>query len=222
MENKNLPEIKFGTPVIDGHLDDVYLDSFCFSEEPMVHMGYSPLGREGAMKYMPNTSGKSYYLYDDKYLYICTVVHDETICSRGKEWRMNTVWPWNDDGAESYVWFSDDDYIAVHSDAHNIRSVVDAYVYGPGHHSKMIFRDTPREDWCATIDRENMNYTVEIRIPLPDYVGEGSVIGTILEIDDRWTVEGDDVENMVGALFVPEQCAIDQKFHVKLGKKSTK
>ena len=54
MENTNYPEIKFGTPVIDGHLDDIYLDSYCFSEEPMVHMGYSPLGREGAMKYMPN------------------------------------------------------------------------------------------------------------------------------------------------------------------------
>jgi len=220
MDSKNLPVIRYGTPILDGHLDAMYLDSYCYAEKPMENMTYSPLGWEGAYRYMSNTRGKSYYLYDDKYLYICSVVHDETLCSREKEWRMNTIWPWDDDGVESYVWFSHQDTFAVHSDAHNIRSVVDEHVTGEHHISSGKYHDTPRQDWAATIDWENKNYTVEIRIPLPDYVKAGSVIGTLLEIDDRFTADGPDTESMVGALVVDSHYAGDPKFYVRLEEKT--
>jgi len=44
------------------------------------------------------------------------------------------------------------------------------------------------------------------------------VIGTLLEVDDRWTVENDPTESMVGALFTRPQYAGDPKHLVKLGK----
>ncbi len=215
---ENYPIIKYGTPNIDAKLDDIYLDSFCITENPLEHMEYSPLGMEGAKKYMPNTSGKAYYLWDENYLYVCTVVHDETICTRGKEWRMNTVWPWNDDGAENYFYFSDEDCFAVHTDAHGFRSVVDEHIFDKTRRSAETYHDTPACDFATSIDVENQNYIVEIRIALPDYVKEGSVIGTLLEIDDRWTVENDPKEEMVGGLFTRPQFPGDPKYFVKLGK----
>jgi len=212
-------EIRYGTPVIDGKLDDLYLDSFCYAEEPMKNMNYTQ-SPDVVEKYMGNTSGKAYYLYDDAYLYICTVVHDETICSRGREWRMNTVWPWNDDGAENYLWFSDEDTFAVHSDAHGIRSVVDEHIRPGSRDSSLTYHDTPAEDWAATIDHEKQNYTVEIRIRLPEYVKGGSVIGTLLEIDDRWAVGSSEVEKLVGAIAeVPSYPSLD-KYKVRLAKKT--
>ena len=39
--NKNMPYIKRGTPVLDGHLDDLYLDSHCVDEPPMEHLYYA-------------------------------------------------------------------------------------------------------------------------------------------------------------------------------------
>jgi len=214
--NKKMPFIKRGTPVLDGHLDELYLDSHCVDEPPMEHLYYALKDDETVKKYMSNTSGKTYYLFDDKYVYACAVIHDETICSRGAEWRMNTTWPWNDDGAEVYFYFSDEDVFAVHADAHNIRAVVDEHIYFD-RHSDLKYHDLPREDWVATIDEENKNYTVEMRIPLPDYVKEGSVIGTLLEIDDRWTVENDPDEAMVGAIFSKPQYPGDEAHFVRLG-----
>ena len=208
--------IHYGTPVIDGILDETYLSSFCYAEEPMENMNYSAAGEEAAWEHMANTWGRSYYLYDSDYLYICTVVHDETICSRGEEWRMNTVWPWNDDGVETYLWFSDEDCMAFHSDAHNIRSVMDVHIWGDNHSSSLEYRDLPREDWCAVIDAEDRSYVTEVRIPLPGYVKAGSMIGTLLEVDDRWAV-GEGTENMVGALFTMPRFPGDARLQVELG-----
>ncbi len=210
--------IHFGTPTIDGKLDDVYLDSFCFAEEPMKNMNYSAAGNDAAKQYMPNTEGKCYYLWDDDYLYYCAVIHDETICSRGEDWRMNEKWPWNDDGAEIYLWFSDEDCMAIHGDAHGIRAVMDVHIWGDNHSSSGEYRDIPDEDWGASIDKEGQNYTIEVRIPLPDYVKAGSRIGTLLEIDDRWAV-GEGSDKMVGALFVMPRFPGHERLQVELAAK---
>ncbi len=215
MENKK--EILFATPVIDGKLDDKYLESYSITEAPLVHLEFFPAGKEVAQKYMEKTCGTAYYLHDNEYLYVCTVVHDETICTQGREWRMNTEWPWDDDGAEIYLWFSDEDCMAIHSDAHGYRSVVDVHIWGD-HASSRIYRDLPKEDWAATIDAENKNYTIEFRIPLPPYAKEGYEIGSLLEIDDRWAV-GEGTERMIGALYGVPRVVSDKMYRVALGKK---
>ena len=215
MDNQKI--IKYGTPVIDGKLDDIYLTSHCVEEKPLEHCYYRPLGEQETIPYMKNTCAKTYYLHDDEYLYVCARVHDETLCSRGAEWRMNDKWPWNDDGAEIYLWFSDKDCMAIHSDAHNIRSVVDEHIWGM-HCSAGTYRDTPREDWAATVDEDNQNYTVELRIKLPDYVKTGSVIGSFAEIDDRFAV-GEGSEKYVSALCPKNSNPGAEEHHAILGPK---
>ena len=212
----NNKEIRRGTPIVDGILDEKYKDSFQVIMCAMENMQYSTAGRAAAEKYMANTQGTAYYLYDDAYLYVCVVVHDETLCSRGRQWRMNEVWPWNDDGAEVYLWFSDEDCLAIHCDAHGIRGVIDTHIWDD-HVSAGEYRDLPTEDWAASIDAEAQNYVIEFRFPLPSYVGEDSEIGTILEIDDRWAI-GEGTEDMVGALFDVPRITNHPKYRVKLGK----
>ncbi|MBO5649298.1 MAG: hypothetical protein J6S76_05240 [Clostridia bacterium] len=197
MDNNKV--IRRGTPTVDGILDDKYKESFHITMRAIEDIRFYATDEDTAKRYMANTYGTSYYLYDDSYIYVCSVVHDETICSRGSAWRMQEVWPWNDDGAEVYLWFSDEDCMAIHCDAHGIRGVIDVHIWGD-HVSSGVYRDLPAEDWAATIDTESKTYVIEFRFPLPTYVKEGSEVGSILEIDDRWAV-GEGTENMVGALF---------------------
>lgn len=210
--------IKYGTPLLDGRLDDDYLASYCYVEDSLDDIKYSPLGLEKAREIMKNTSGKVYFLHDDSYLYVCAVIRDETICTRGKEWRENERWPWNDDGAEFYIHFSDEDCFAIHCDAHNYRAVMDTHVWGDMHNSSFVFVEYPHENWAATIDRKKREYTVEIRIKLPDYVGVGSKVGFLLEIDDRWAV-GEGSEDMVGAMYKRQGFEGTDEYDLVLGGK---
>jgi hypothetical protein len=206
--------IYFGTPTIDGVCDTLYNNSFCYEELPMENLFYAPMGNEAAEEYMGNTAGNAFYLYDEEYLYVCAVIYDETICSRGEEWRMQTEWPWSDDGAEIYIWFSDEDCLAVHGDAAGIRAVVDEHIWGDNHSSAGTYRDLDSASFAATVDEENNLYCVEMRIPLPEYVGTGSMIGTLLEIDDRWALDN---EKMIGALVQFPRFPGAENFWVKLG-----
>jgi len=92
---------------------------------------------------------------------------------------------------------------------------MDVHIYGDNHESSGIYRDLTSADFRATIDEEKNTYTVEMRIPLPEYVGEGSYIGTLLEIDDRWAV-GEGTNAMVGALFAMPRFPGAENFLVKL------
>ncbi len=207
--------VHYGTPRVDGRLDAAYLDSFSYYEAPLQNLNYTKSDRATAERYMKHTSGRAYYLYDDDALYICAVVHDETIVSRGEAWRNAEKWPWNDDGAEIYLWFSDADCMAIHGDAYGIRAVMDTHIWGNNHSSSGVYRDLPRADFAATVDAIKKEYTVEMRIPFPSYVGAGSEIGTLLEIDDRWEV-GAGSDAMVGALFAMPRFPGADNFKVKL------
>ena len=192
--------IRRSSPTLDGHLDGAYLSSYRLTEPPLEHIQYSPSPMEVAREKMKNTGGTVYALHDGEYLYLCAVIRDDTICTRGKEWRENERWPWNDDGAEFYVWFSDEDCFAIHADAHNYRAVMDTHVSGATHVSSFVFVEYPHENWVSTIDREKNEYTVEMRVKLPPYVKSGSKVGILLEIDDRWAV-GEGTDDMVGAVY---------------------
>lgn len=208
--------VRYGTPDIDGVLDAEYDVSFRYTELPLVNLNYTA-SPDLAEQYMANTYGTAYYLYDDDYLYVCAVIHDETICSRGEDWRKTEIWPWNDDGAEIYLWFSDEICMAIHADAAGIRAVVDEHIWGDNHNSSKKYHDLPEEDWCAVIDEHAQTYTIEMRIPLPEDVGAGSYIGTLLEIDDRWDV-GAGSEKLIGALFAMPRFPGAQNFQVMLSK----
>ncbi len=205
-------KILYGTPTIDGVMDEEYLASYRYIELPLVNLNYSPLGFKRTQTIMANTHGFVSYLYDEDYLYVCITVYDETLCSRGEKWRTETKWPWSDDGAEIYLWFSAKDNMAIHSDAHNIRSVCDTHIE-PERVSDEIYTDTARKDWCAKINEDGKSYVIELRVELPEYVVSGSKIGTLLEINDRFDIT---VENQIGALFKKPRYAGADNFLVEL------
>ena len=176
-------EIWIATPEIDGVLDDAYLSSYCYVLPKGENLNYAPK-REEAMAKMANTEGCVYYLYDQSYLYACVVITDETIMSRGEEWRHQTTWPWNDDGAELYYGFSKDHMFAIHTDAMGIRSVVDEEIWGTNHSTAKKYHDTPKADYAVSRP-DDTTYIVEIRVLLDEGMTAGDEIGLFLEIDDR-------------------------------------
>ncbi len=201
-------EILFGTPEIDGVLDEIYLESYCYVLPKGENLNYAP-SREDAEIMMENTAGTVYYLYDDTYLYACAVICDETLMSRGEKWRFETTWPWNDDGAELYYAFSSDHMFAIHTDAFGIRSVVDEKIWGTNHSTAKKYHDTPKEDYATAIVSNNI-YIIEIRVELDEGMGAGDTIGLFLEIDDRYSETG------TGALFPANRDPMNNAYLVKL------
>ena len=196
-------EILRGTPVVDGYLDEIYLQSYCY---------YLPKGTPGwpntaaMITAMKNTEGVLYCLYDDNYAYFCAVVKDDTLMSMGEEWRMNTVWPWDDDGAEIYICLGDGISFSVHTDAHGIRSVTDTNIaYRNG--GTCVYRDTEKGNWAASILDEN-TYAVELCFALKNDEKVGSKIGMLLEIDDRWDTAATN-ENTRGGIFKSQDPTIN-------------
>jgi len=91
-------EIQKGTPVLDGKLDDAYLKSASVSvssEEMLYSWGIKPEEFTG--------NGTSFFLWDDQYLYICTVAYDDTPLSAGPGAG------WLNDAAQH--WFKEDGYL---------------------------------------------------------------------------------------------------------------
>jgi len=105
-------EILYGTPAIDGVLDEMYtysakveLDNFEFYSE-LVGAG-GPTTCEGTVAYI---------LWDDTYLYVCAVINDET---RTETVDANVDYhEWNtNDNLEFYLWDDDERGGGIHSNA---------------------------------------------------------------------------------------------------------
>ena len=187
-------EILYATPRIDGVLDEEYTQSHFYAIRRGEHLNY---GGAAAEAMMAETYGTTYYLHDEDYLYICAVVHDETIVSLGENWRYSTTWPWNDDGAELYVSYGKTAEIngktetvgfAVHIDAFGYRAVVDEVIWGDNHATKKQYHNAPFADYAVSRPEENV-YIVEIRFALDEGMGVGSTVGGFLELDDRFSPE---------------------------------
>ncbi len=201
-------EILIGTPEIDGQVDAIYLESYRYVLPKGENLNYATSYDEAEVM-MENTAGTVYYLYDDTYLYACAVICDETIMSRGEEWRYQTTWPWNDDGAELYYAFSSEHMFAIHTDAMGIRSVVDEKIWGTNHSTAKIYHDSPKNDYATSIPAQNI-YIIEIRVALDEGMGAGDTVGLFLEIDDRYS------ENGTGALFPANRDPMNAAYLVKL------
>lgn len=205
-------EVLIATPEIDGELDESYLSSFRYALPKGENLNYAP-NRAEAEQRMANTEGTAYYLYDNEYLYSCVVITDETIMSRGEEWRYETTWPWNDDGAELYFGFSADHMFAIHTDAMGIRSVVDEKIWGTNHSTAKKYHDTPKADYAVSRP-DDVTYIIEIRVALDEGMGAGDELGLFLEIDDRYSETG------TGALFPANRDPMNEAYIVTLSQKS--
>ena len=90
-------EILKGTPTLDGQVDEIYLQSakYTITED---HLGWA----WGGALLQPYDGAASYFLWDDDYLYICTVNKDDTPTSLAFEPKT-----WQNDAAD--MWFGDEE-----------------------------------------------------------------------------------------------------------------
>ena len=99
-------EILKGTPTLDGQLDDIYTQSAVYTiTEDQVNYPW------GGAEIQPYDGAASYFLWDDNYLYVCTVNKDDTpmtlaLAEKG----------WQNDAAE--MWFTDEGLLhKIHASA---------------------------------------------------------------------------------------------------------
>ncbi len=175
-------EILRGTPIIDGNVDDIYLNSYCIYLAPGTE-GYPDNPTE--MEATKDTEGSAFFIYDDNYLYVCVIVRDKTLMSMGKEWCDAQRWPWNNDGAEVFVCLGDGISRSVHVDAYGI-SGKEHYKRG----ARDYYKDKDSSEWAAKIIGDDL-YVVEIAFPFTKGETSGTLVGVELEIDDRFSMDSE-------------------------------
>ena len=148
-----------GTPTVDGKLDDIYTQSGSLKVDNTMY-----IWGQGTGKDQSKASSVSYFLYDDTYLYVATVVSDTTIVDCGI--KSN----WMSDAVETWIKFPDT--------ANNSKISVDAF------NTKIYGSDYTAFDKCkAAVVRGTDTYTVEVAIPL-DTFKTGSVVPISIQIND--------------------------------------
>ena len=83
-------KILVGTPTIYGKVDEIYTKSLTLE----TGKGKNAYDTEWA-----DANGKIYFLYDDKYLYICADIKDDDVLSRGADYVKGEN-PWENDCCE--------------------------------------------------------------------------------------------------------------------------
>lgn len=83
-------KILVGTPTIDGKVDEIYTNSLTLE----TGKGKNAYDTEWA-----DANGKIYFLYDDKYLYICADIKDDDVLSKGADYVKGEN-PWENDCCE--------------------------------------------------------------------------------------------------------------------------
>lgn len=146
-----------GTPVVDGKLDEIYKQSGMLSVDKSKYV-YGLQGKS-------NASSVSYFLWDNEFLYVCTVVQDDTILDTG------IVSNWMADSVEMWIMLSA-----------KTKSSVDAF-------NHPMYGDSPLTGGKQATTRQATQYTVEISIPLSKLgkIADGSKLAVSMQINDTWT-----------------------------------
>ena len=87
-----------GTPEIDGAIDEIYLQSASYTMTTA-----NQVYKKGAeYSDCPEFKATSYFLYDDKYVYVATEVTDATILSAGAD-KVKAGYVWENDVCEHWI-----------------------------------------------------------------------------------------------------------------------
>lgn len=140
-------DVKKGTPVVDGVLDENYLQSYSYkitTENPVYNAGVEYTDAA-------DTTATSYFLWDDKYIYVCTVVTDSTLLSVGKDVLDAADYTWQNDVCEMW-WNVDGTQYLVNLDAFGLRMTGSPTVTGS-------------EGYVAKSTMDKNSYIVEFAYP---------------------------------------------------------
>ena len=155
-------EILKGTPELDGALDDIYLQSAVYTiESDSVNYAW------GGAEIQDFSEAASYFLWDDNYLYVCTVNVDDTpVALTGEK-------TWMNDAAE--MWFTDEGLL------HKIHAAADGN----------FFLGTDKDGQTAydfASAKSVANYTddgwcIEVALPMND-LGAGKEFSFTLQVNN--------------------------------------
>lgn len=177
--------VSYGTPVIDGKLDEAYLSSA--TETMKRNKFFCPWAPEKDQESKADTcksDATSYFLWDDEYFYTCTVVKDEKVFARAEEYYA-TPYPWQDDGIEC-IYSKADGTFTLHTDA----SGVIAYAYNI---QGGAWADVPDIGDFGKPDLKNKDCKSKFATAITD---DGFVIETALKLtkEDAKYISGDEIK----------------------------
>ncbi len=142
--------VKKGTPVVDGVLDDIYTGSLTLKD-----LGTAPNAYE--TEWDGSCTADIYALWDDTYLYLCGVVRDDDILTKGEEFAKTDAYPHINDCIEFRVSLDG-------NPTETIKFVLDAYGYAcTGLEAHYMRLDYSTVKWAVT--RNETSYTVEAAVP---------------------------------------------------------
>ena len=165
-----------GTPVLDGTLDKKYEYSYRLTvsgEEDTFHTS-----KGGTQSGSFGDSAVAYYLYDEDYLYVCIVVKDDEVYSRGEEWAIANIaaLSWENDAVEARIYYEE---LGEAIQKNQYIFQCDAYGYATTNYLAMC--EEPHAVKTAITED---GFTVEFAIPLSFGKGAGDKVGLAIEIDD--------------------------------------
>ena len=168
--------VLFGTPVVDGLLDSLYLESETITVTGKEHTFHT--SAKGSKDGSFGDSATAYFLHDGEYLYACVKVNDNSVYTRGKEWVLKYIeqLSWENDAVEVRVYYTELGE-AVQSNQYIFQA--DAYGFATENYLDMC----GEEHTVATTINES-GYICEFKIPLSFNTAAGEKIGLAIEIDD--------------------------------------
>lgn len=192
-------EVKYGTPSIDGKLDDIYTSSASTSLKDNFFYPWAE-NNEEITKEQADASAQTYFLWDEEYFYACTIVKDHDVYAKDPSY-YTTPYPWQDDGIELYLDYKDESF-TLHNDANGIIM----YAYGGTSGGTKAFADVKgigsdfghpaipntevKSKYATTLTDDG--YIIETAIALKDNAEfkAGDVMKCALQVNDIYSSEG--------------------------------
>lgn len=173
-------EVYYGTPTIDGKLDEMYQQSYYLDIDNYNFGTWSPEEEEEEPTFEGHIEARSYLLWDEYYLYVCTVVDDPAIMTVGQAFlTIPSNWEtFENDCVE--MWLCEKgNYYKITIDAYGYNCYIGIGNGAPTYKKKDVV-------YMTTVDEEAGRYIVEAAIPLPE-VGPGKDFGYSLQVNDMRT-----------------------------------
>ncbi len=172
-------EILYGTPTIDGLIDDIYKNSYSLKVTGLNDTFHSSMGAEKTDS--KNDYAIAYYLYDNKNLYVCVMAYDDDLMSMGEEYINNWLktkddLPWRNDAVEVRIAFKNNPSLIFQTDAYGIYTVCYQNKHGVKH------------DVAVTHGKDY--FIAEFSIPFVNGETAGDSVGVTIEIDDVHNLDG--------------------------------
>ncbi len=155
-----------GTPVVDGALDEIYLQSAEQTLGAPFHWWDFTAGEE-------DMSAKAYFLWDDDYLYVAVVVTDPEVISVGADVYAENPQNWQAEAAE--LWFDEGaGKWKTHAEATGLTFFVQGVNAEPSFTS---------EDCLYAVSKTDDGYITEYAMPVMN-LKAGGTISTTLQVND--------------------------------------